>query len=231
MRVVGVVLAGPLASIAHADEETVRDFLAASHNNPQDLTAIEAAANGIRTLNIYLDVTRPECEPAGSRACRQAGGRLSKLFCIPAKLPLPPEQIRDIAEKYLDRDPQDATRPSGLYPPGNSLLAGRHVPLREETSVGCHENPVNGGDEPWIWHDCAGGVSSEEVSGGMSAGLRRHLHHETMAVLIAFSIERGRSTRFLKQTENSVRPDEVIASRVNSGVVWHLIGVFLTLCG
>jgi hypothetical protein len=105
-----------LASIAHADEPTVGDFLAASRNNPQDLMAIGAATNGIRTLNIYLDVTRPECEPAGSRACRQVDRRQSKVFCVPPKLALPPEQIADIAEKYLDKHPQDAAQPSGLYP-------------------------------------------------------------------------------------------------------------------
>ena len=115
MRVSGVMLAGLLASTAYADEPTVRDFLAASHSKPQDLMAIGAATNGIRTLNIYLDVTRPECD-SGSHACQRVSRRQSKVFCVPPKQALPPEQIANIAEKYLEKHPQDATQPSGLYP-------------------------------------------------------------------------------------------------------------------
>ncbi|MGO4439310.1 hypothetical protein [Rhizobium sp. RAF56] len=118
MHKIGAMIASLLlAATAHADELTVRDFLENSHTDPQDLRVIAAAASGIRTLNIYLDVTRPDCEPVGSRACRLTGRRLqSKVFCAPVRMELPPERIRDIAEKYLDKRPDEAEQPSGLYP-------------------------------------------------------------------------------------------------------------------
>ncbi|MGO4440264.1 hypothetical protein [Rhizobium sp. RAF56] len=118
MQKIGVVIASlALAASAHASDLTVGEFLENSHANPQDLRLIEAAASGIRTLNIYLDVTRPDCEPVGSRTCKLTGRRLqSKVFCAPVRQELPPEKIRDIAEKYLDKRPDQASHPSGLYP-------------------------------------------------------------------------------------------------------------------
>lgn len=38
------------------------------------------------------------------------------MFCVPVRLELPPEKIREIAEKYLEKRPDEAAHPSGLYP-------------------------------------------------------------------------------------------------------------------
>ncbi|UFS82762.1 Rap1a/Tai family immunity protein [Rhizobium sp. T1470] len=87
------------ASAARADGMTVADFLAESHVNPKFLAAIGGAADGVRTMNVYLEVTRKQ----------------QKSFCIPPDLGLVPEQTREIAERYLRTHPDDAAKPSGLY--------------------------------------------------------------------------------------------------------------------